>query len=394
MTQTRTEKILVKEMAATRSSGTCKVKCDSQVPRHDFCTHNRNDHKACQKQALFLIDIGPFCEVEHLTKVHISHPYSTLSYYNHPTTMTIKNVAIIGANGTLGPAVLAALNKAAHFTVTVISRKASKSKYATDQIVKYVSDDPTPDELVEVLQGQDALVATFMGTNDVYQTKLADACVVAGVKRFIPADFGSCDSSSKLALDLMPLYKAKTRVREHLQGLAKEGKLSWTAIVCGHFFDYGLKTDLLSVELKEKKMTVFGDGKYRWSSSTLDRVGLSVVRCLEREEETRNRMVYVQSFCVSQNELKKALERATGEEFEENKVDVDPYIKEMKGRTDKDSNDAIAREGLVSVVGIIDGDWTKKNGFANKALGLEDEDLDVVVKRVLADDKAYTATAY
>ena len=302
--------------------------------------------------------------------------------------MTIKNVAIIGANGTLGPAVLAALNNVPHFTVTIISRKASKSKYAANQIVKYVSEDPAPNELVDVLQGQDALVATFMGTNDVYQIKLADACVTAGVERFIPADFGSCDSSSKLALDLMPLYQAKTRVREHLQTLAREGKLSWTAIVCGHFFDYGLKTGLLSVELKERKMTVFGDGEYRWSSSTLERVGVSVVRCLERGEETRDRMVYVQSFRLSQNELKKALEKATGGKFEEKKVDVEPFIEEMKGRTDKDSGDDVARESLVSVVGIIDGDWTKKDAFANKTLDLEDEDLDVVVKKVLGEHMA------
>ena len=155
-----------------------------------------------------------------------------------------------------------------------------------------------------------------MGTNDVYQTKLADACVVAGVKRFIPADFGSCDSSSKLALDLMPLYKAKTRVREHLQRLAKEGKLSWTAIVCGHFFDYGLKTDLLSVELKERKMTVF----WRWEvQMEFEHVGEGRGECGQvfgaGGGDPGIRWCMCRAFCVSQNDLKKALEQATGEEF-------------------------------------------------------------------------------
>jgi hypothetical protein len=36
------------------------------------------------------------------------------------------------------------------------------------------------------------------------------------------------------------------------------------------------------------------------------------------------------------------------------------------------------------VLGAIDGDWEKKDGFAMKALGLENEDLDDIVAKVVA----------
>ena len=39
------KKLLVMEMAAMRSSGTGKVNCGSQVPRHDFFTHIETYHK-------------------------------------------------------------------------------------------------------------------------------------------------------------------------------------------------------------------------------------------------------------------------------------------------------------------------------------------------------------
>ena len=185
------------------------------------------------------------------------------------------------------------------------------------------------------------------------------------------------------------MYLGKRRVREHLQELAERGKLSWTSIVCGHFFDYGLKGDLLSIDLRKGKAKVFDGGEKRWSASTLSRVGEAVVRVLQREEETRNRMLYVQSFCVNQNEVLRSLERATGgEKWEVEQVSSEKFIAETKGVLDGNPSEeeaSRASEALVSVAGIIDGDWEGKQGFANGLLGLEEEDLDKVVKRVVAE---------
>lgn len=149
--------------------------------------------------------------------------------------MTIKNVALLGADSVLGPAMLKAL-LAVKFKVTVLKREGSKSpdQYPTSVTISYIPDDLALDSLVKILRGQDALVVTIKGTQTDVQKKLADACVQAGVKRFIPADYGSCDSSSPLTQELVPLYKHKAELREYLaQTAEKHPHFTWTSIVCG-----------------------------------------------------------------------------------------------------------------------------------------------------------------
>jgi putative NADH-flavin reductase len=297
--------------------------------------------------------------------------------------MTIKNVALIGANGTLGPSILQALISA-KFHITVLSRKSSKSTYPSSIHEIRISDSLPIEELITALHCQDAIVATFAGTNDDLQIRLADAAATAGVKRFIPADFGSCDSSSPRALELMPLYVVKTKVREHLQKLASDGKLTWTSLVCGHFFDFGLETGLLSFDVKGRRAKIFDDGETRWSATTLATIGTAVVRVLQKEEETRNRMLYIQSFCVTQNEVLWSLMKVTGKDWQIEQVNSDDFIKEMKKETDRNPKNAEARTALVSVVGILESNWEREKDFANSSLGLEDEDLDQVVKEVVS----------
>ena len=305
--------------------------------------------------------------------------------------MAIQKVAVIGANGHLGPSVLSALVSANTFDVTVISRKNSKSTYPPSVPVEYVSDDPSIDELIPILTGQDALVVTFGGSNAALQILLADAAVKAGVKRFIPADFGSCDSSSKRALDLVPLYKKKQKVRQHLQGIVSKGggDFSWTSLVCGHFFDYGLTSGLLQFDVGKRKVRILDGGDIRWSTTTLTTVGKATVRILQKDEETRNRMLYVQSFCVTQNEVLKVLKRVAGEgkDWEEEQVSSEAFIKEIQDRIDKSPNgkNGDALEELVSVVGIIDANWEGKDDFANDLLGVGGENVDEVVRKAIGE---------
>lgn len=289
--------------------------------------------------------------------------------------MTINKVALIGANGTLGPAVLKALLST--FEVTVISRASSKSTYPDSVRVIHTSDDHSHQELVDAFKGQDAVVVTFAGSNSELQIKLADAAKEAGVKRFIPADFGSCDATSQLALDLMPLYRKKLEVQQYL----KNSGLPWTSIVSGHFFDYGLTSNLLQFDLHQKKVNIFDGGDIKWSATTLETIGLAVVRVLQLQE-TENMMLFIESFNISQNDLLKSLEKFMGK-WEVIHTDSKNFIEVNKAETDKDPKNAKARENLVSVVGIIDGNWEDRVNFANKLLGIKMENLDQAVKKVI-----------
>ncbi|MCJ1290457.1 hypothetical protein MMC34_001995 [Xylographa carneopallida] len=297
--------------------------------------------------------------------------------------MTIKRVAVIGANGTLGPSILHALLSADVFTITVLSRASSKSIYPNHINVTTVADEPSNEELVHALRGQDALIVAFAGSNSDLQIRLADAAAQAGINRFIPADFGSCDSSSQRALDLVPLYKAKQKVRQHLQQLASSTDMTWTSLVCGHFFDYGLKGNLLQFNVKERKVRIFDGGDIKWSTTTLDTIGTAVVRILQKEEETKNRILYIQSFCTTQNEVLRLSENITGQRWHIDHITSDKYIDEVKKEHAGNPDNAEATENLVSALGIVDANWEGKDDFANSLLRLKGENLEQVIRKAI-----------
>ena len=295
--------------------------------------------------------------------------------------MTLTKITLVGANGKLGPAILTALLAAQTFNITVLTRKSSKSSYPPSVHIAHVSDDPSVSELTSVLKDQDALVVVFAGSNDDLQIRYADAAAAAGVKRFIPADFGSCDSSSPRALELIPLYRAKQKVRLHLQQLASRGRLSWTSLVCGHFFDWGLTTGFLQYDLGAKKALIFDGGTIEFSTSTTERIALATVRILQREEVTRDRMLYVQSLCITQDDVLNSLRRVLGGEWQVEHASSGEYIRNLQAKLEKNPNDADEWENMVSVLGIVDANWEGKDNFANTLLGLQNEDIDELVKQ-------------
>jgi nucleoside-diphosphate-sugar epimerase len=298
--------------------------------------------------------------------------------------MAIRNVTLVGANGRLGRTILDALLSEPSFNVTVLARSSSKSVFPDGVTAKRVSDDFTQEELVPALQGQDAVITAVSGINSEVQIKVADAALQAGVKRFIPADFGSFDSSTPLSLKVMPQYVAKGNVRRHLEELSKSsgGSFSWTALVCGHFFDY-LEAGLLQVFPARHYARIFDGGEIKWSATTLDTVAKATVAVLLKAEETKNRRLFIESFLITQNQLLAVLEKVTERKWEAEQVESEKFIVETKNEIDRNPGNHDAREDLVGVVGIIEGNWEEKDGFANELLGLKQEDLEEVVRKIL-----------
>ncbi|KAK5126725.1 hypothetical protein LTR85_009659 [Meristemomyces frigidus] len=283
--------------------------------------------------------------------------------------MSIKSVALLGGDGLLGRPILEALLSAG-FKVTVLKRQGSNSpdKYPESVAVARVPDDMPVEALTETLRGHDALVVAIKGSQTAVQTTLADASVRAGVRRFIPADFGSVDSSNQLTQQLVPLYKNKSELREYLMQVAKVNpSFSWTSLINGHFVDWDL--NFVHIFLKERRADVLNDGEKKSSMATLARVAEATVRVLQRPEQTENQMLYVQSFCVSQNEFVRAFEHATGEQWKVAKLDAESFKAAEMAKADK--GEKAAFEELV---------W---EGFAMKLLGLEDEDLQEVVNKIV-----------
>lgn len=300
--------------------------------------------------------------------------------------MSLIKIAIVGATGDLGAKILAALVAEGTFTITVLQRATSTASYPDYQVLVKTLPDPTipsyPVLLKELLRGQDALIVCYRAHDAEAQIAFGRAAAEAGVKRIIPADFGSVDSSSERARELVPLFERKVAVRESLQELAeKHPEFGWTSLVTGHFFDWGLREDFLHFDLKAKKADILGTGDIKSSQATLAQVARAVVRILQRPEETKNKMLFVQSFCVSQNEVLRSLEKAMGKTWEVVRYDTMEFIEEKKAVVR--SGDATANEDLVFALGVIDGNWEERPDFAMKMLGLKNEDLDEVVQGVV-----------
>jgi uncharacterized protein YbjT (DUF2867 family) len=301
--------------------------------------------------------------------------------------MPIQNVAIIGGNGTLGAPVLAALKKS-EFTVWVINRHGSRSVYPGTRVIT-VPDNLDVSTIAQEFRALqiDALVITIAGSHVADQKKLIDAAFEGGVNRVLPAEFGSCDSADDKTNEILPLMKGKKDVRNYLSLLADReregGKMTWTSLVTGHFFDYGLTCGLLKFGVKERKAYILDGGDIKFSASNLEFIGDAVIKILEKSQETENKLLYVHSHYVTQLEVLAALEKVTGEKFERIEENSEAELKKVRPKML--DGDHEAREEVVAIWGVVAADWSKRETFANELLGLKEQDLEETIRRVVAD---------
>ncbi|PSN68542.1 NAD(P)-binding protein [Corynespora cassiicola Philippines] len=301
--------------------------------------------------------------------------------------MSIQNVALVGGTGTLGAPVLEVL-KASPLTTFVLNRASSKSTYNGVNVIT-IPNDLNVDTLASLFKQHaiDAIILAIKGSYVEQQRTFIDAAFAGGVKRVIPAEFGSCDSADDKTNEILPLMKGKKGVRDYLISLQDKErpgtteKLSWTALVTGHFFDHGIVTPLLKFDVQNRKAYLVDGGDIKFSASTLPFIGRAVAAVLQKPEETKNRLFYVHSNYVTQLELLDALERATGDKFERIAQSSEEELKVVRPKMLEGDFDAM--EEVVAIWGVVASDWKNKPDFANGLLGLQEEDLDTVVKAAL-----------
>ena len=231
--------------------------------------------------------------------------------------MAIKNVGLVGGTGTIGEPILAAL-KASSFHTSVLNRASSTSKYPDTHVIT-VPDDLNVPDLTRLLKENniDALILAIKPAQVDQNKRLIEAAFAAGVQRVIPAEFGSVDSADAKTREVYPIAECKKEARDYLISLQDQersdgaGKMSWTALVPAHFFDWGLGNSLLCFDVVARKAYIQDGGDIKFSASNLPFIAKAVVKVLERLEQTANQMLYIQSFRVSQNEVLGVLEKVT-----------------------------------------------------------------------------------
>lgn len=150
-----------------------------------------------------------------------------------------------------------------------------------------------------------------------------------------------------------------------------------------------------SVNIPERKATLYDDGATPIVTNTLPQVGRAIAKLLGLPVESssspslsdyKNKFVYFKSFDVSQKDMVAAAQRATNtkpEDWEITRMPVDDYIKE--GAEKLRNGD---RMGMISMLygntlkkGL--GDQFHGREIANKKIGLAEENFDEVVQKVV-----------
>lgn len=121
--------------------------------------------------------------------------------------------------------------------MTAVSRASSSSTFPEGVAVEKV-DLASLESVRAALAGHDAVVSTVATVSVGGQHVLVDAAIAAGVRRFVPSEFGI---NTRIVGDtpIGKILTGKVATVDYLTSKADENPwFSWTAITTGFFFDW------------------------------------------------------------------------------------------------------------------------------------------------------------
>ncbi|KAL2069898.1 hypothetical protein VTL71DRAFT_14577 [Oculimacula yallundae] len=297
-------------------------------------------------------------------------------------TSQLKNIAIIGASGSVGKIILDALTSDPRFNITVLTRPTSTAVFPTG-ITVYRTDYSHTD-LVEAFKGKDSVISVVGMTGFVQQKEFIDAAISAGVKRFIPSEFSS-NTLSPAVLELMPVFGQKKGVLEYLEEKERSG-LSWTAIWPALLFDSGLKSGFLGFDIANRTATIWDDGTSKFTLTDDEQLGLAVVAVLDRPALTANKNIYIASFETSQKEILAALEEETADKWSVTDTTTSEEVSEASeklSRGDFSGAFTLVRATSFANTAGLRANYLRDEKLSNELLGLEFGSVKKTVARVL-----------
>ncbi|KAI8219130.1 hypothetical protein K4K55_012339 [Colletotrichum sp. SAR 10_96] len=213
---------------------------------------------------------------------------------------TYQNVALLG-KGFLGSAILTELVNAG-LTVTVLGRSES-AKEGLPSGVKFATVDySSVDDLAAALRGQDAVVSTVSKGGLLTQNTVIDASIKAGVKRYIPSDWGTFTTDPKAQRELVPVLGPMLDVQRYLAEKARTGEIEHTIFSVGAFLDF-LTTVPVAFDYASKTVELWDGGRHRLSTTSVSSIGKAVAGALKNPGATKNRNIKVHELVVTQRQL-------------------------------------------------------------------------------------------
>ena len=240
----------------------------------------------------------------------------------------MSKVLLVGATGNLGPHLANALVQDGH-DVTAVLRPASfvnKEKTAPlgllgIKIVEGDMDDPS--SIKEACQGKDIVVSAVGGDHLGQQVALAAMAKEAGVKRFVPSEFGVDPISAGPGICDLFDFKAS------IQGQIKELGIPTTMIYNNGFMEFwATGLGQLGPSSPPDSVQVYGSGSTRAYMTSLPDIA-RYVSAIVADPRTENQEVKIQNVSTTQVEMINTWQDLTGKSVEKVPVsaqDLDAII--------------------------------------------------------------------
>lgn len=200
-----------------------------------------------------------------------------------------------------------------------------------------------------------------------------EAALRAGITHIVPSAFGI--GTDHPTVRELPVFDTKVKVEDWVKEQASKGRLTFTGIQTGVFFDWALDKGLYINLLSNGMPTmVFDSGNIPFSGTVVDDVGKAVANALKNAVMLRNRWVFVHSLLVTQNQLLSlAKEVAPEREFKTMQLNTEEMAKQSWEKWNRGERGPAVDRGFMPLV-----TFGKKSGAfqqtENELLGVEQWD--------------------
>ena len=273
--------------------------------------------------------------------------------------------------------------------LTFPSQTLSLPTHVSPSAVEHKKSDFTPKSLEAAFAEQDLVISTMSGGDNELQTRIIDAVLAAGVKRFIPHEFGH-DTLNKGIQNRIPKYAGRAKVLKHLESKTNQ-EFDYIGIATGYTLDSNLISGTMGFDMQWHSATIHGIGTEPFAASSLERIGHVVVSVIQHWDVIKSDYIYAAGVVTSANEVLSCAEQATGQEWTVGNHDVEDSVREGESRIERGFPDAgmALLERSVLYDERLDAVAPFKMNSASELLALKVESVAEIVTKAYHDLQHY-----
>jgi uncharacterized protein YbjT (DUF2867 family) len=279
---------------------------------------------------------------------------------------------IVGATGHLGQEMVkacAAAGNAIHALVRPETKKDAKKMkgLAAAKATLHEGDLKRYDSLLAACKAVDTVVSTIGGMQIGDELSLIKAVKEAGVKRFIPSDYGLDPAAT--GPNSCVLFDAKAMMHQAI----KQASIPYTFVHANGFFSYWVRTlgdltKLMDDTLPPAAANVYGDGNVKGSFASIADIATVTARALN-DLKMQNKEVRIIANTLTQNELVDLWQKQSGRTVKKTRVSGEDLEKIIASSTAPEQGMMLVLAQLHRSVWIR-GDAVKRAGAAQDATKL------------------------